>query len=70
VLQRRRFAMPSVVTVERTLGWIVLCRRLRCDDERRVDTAEAMTKWAMIGSMTRRLAPGPGRRPWQPTTPK
>ncbi len=51
--------------VERTLGWLVLCRRLRCDYERRTDTAEAMAKWAMIGIMTRRLAPGPGRRPWQ-----
>jgi hypothetical protein len=25
-----------------------------------------MVKWAMIGIMTRRIAPGPGRRPWQP----
>jgi len=23
-----------------------------------------MVKWAMIGVMTRRLAPGPDRRPW------
>jgi transposase len=62
--------LPRRWVVERTLGWLVLCRRLRCDYERRTDTAEAMTKWAMIGIMTRRLAPGPGRRPWQPTTPK
>ena len=27
-----------------------------------------MIKWAMIGRMTRRLAPTPGRRPWQPST--
>jgi hypothetical protein len=27
--------------------------------------AEAMVKWAMIGRMTRRLAPAPGRRAWQ-----
>jgi hypothetical protein len=25
-----------------------------------------MIKWAMIGLMARRLAPPPGRRPWQP----
>jgi hypothetical protein len=25
-----------------------------------------MIKWAMIGLMARRLAPAPGRRPWQP----
>jgi transposase len=62
--------LPRRWVVERTLGWIVLCRRLRCDYERRTDTAEAMTKWAMIGIMTRRLAPGPGRRPWQPATAK
>jgi transposase len=61
--------LPRRWVVERTLGWMVLCRRLRCDYERRTDTAEAMTKWVMIGIMTRRLAPGPGRRPWQPTTP-
>jgi len=28
---------------------------------------EAMVKWTMIGFMTRRLAPAPGRRPWQST---
>jgi transposase len=60
--------LPRRWVVERTLGWLVLCRRLRCDYERRTDTAEAMTKLAMIGIMTRRLAPAPGRRPWQPTT--
>jgi transposase len=62
--------LPRRWVVERTLGWLVRCRRLRCDNERRTDTAEAMTKWAMIGIMTRRLAPGPGRRPWQPATAK
>lgn len=60
--------LPRRWVVERTLGWIVRCRRLRCDYERRTDTVEAMTKWAMIGIMTRRLAPADGRRPWQPAT--
>jgi transposase len=58
--------LPRRWVVERTLAWIVRCRRLDHDYERRIDTAEAMTKWAMIGVMTRRLAPGPGPRPWQP----
>ena len=36
--------LPRRWVVERTLGWIVRCRRLRCDYERRTDTAEAMTR--------------------------
>jgi len=27
-----------------------------------------MIKWSMIALMSRRLAPTPGRRPWQPNT--
>lgn len=60
--------LPRRWVVERTLGWIVRCRRLDHDYERLPATAAAWTKWAMIGIMTRRLAPGPGRRPWQPTS--
>lgn len=60
--------LPRRWVVERTLGWIVRCRRLDHDYERLPTTAAAWTKWAMIGIMTRRLAPGPGRRPWQPTS--
>lgn len=30
--------------------------------------SEAMVHWAMIGIMTRRLAPTPGRKPWQQAT--
>ncbi len=52
--------------VERTLSWLVRCRRLDRDYERLPEHAEAMVKWAMIGLMARRLAPGPGRRSWQP----
>ena len=44
------------------------CRRLAHDYERLPEHSEAMIKWAMIGLMTRRLAPAPGRRPWQPST--
>jgi len=54
--------------VERTLSWLVRCRRLDRDYERLPEHAEAMVKWSMIGLITRRLAPAPGRRPWQSTT--
>jgi hypothetical protein len=57
--------LPRRWVVERTFAWIVRCRRLRCDYERLPAHAEAMVKWAMIGLMTRRLAPAPGRHPWQ-----
>ena len=111
VLERLRFAMPSIVTVfadggyagklvayarrvlrvlvdivnkpadqkgfavlprrwvvERTFAWLMRWRRLDRDYERLPATSEAMIKWAMIGVMARRLAPGPGRRPWQPAS--
>src|SRR5207342_1030765 len=60
--------LPRRWVVERTFAWIVRCRRLNHDYERLPEHSEAMIKWAMIGLMTRRLAPGPGRRPWQPST--
>ncbi len=58
--------LPRRWVVERTLSWLVRCRRLGRDYERLPGHAEAMVKWAMIGLMARRLAPAPGRRPWQP----
>ena len=60
--------LPRRWVVERTFAWIVNCRRLDHDYERLPDHSEAMIKWAMIGLMARRLAPAPGRRPWQPST--
>lgn len=60
--------LPRRWVVERTLSWLVRCRRLDRDYERLPAHAEAMVKWAMIGLMARRLAPAPGRRPWQPGT--
>lgn len=57
--------LPRRWVVERTLSWISRCRRLDHDYERLPAHSEAMIKWAMIGLMTRRLAPTPGRRPWQ-----
>ena len=58
--------LPRRWVVERTFGWLMRCRRLARDYERLPATSEALIKWAMIGIMTRRLAPAPGRRPWQP----
>jgi transposase len=60
--------LPRRWVVERTFAWIVKCRRLDQDYERLPAHSEAMIKWAMIGLMSRRLAPASGRRPWQPST--
>lgn len=60
--------LPRRWVVERTWSWVVRCRRLGHDYERLPAHAEAMVKWSMIGLMSRRLAPSPGRRPWQPRT--
>ncbi|MPY81547.1 MAG: transposase, partial [Actinophytocola sp.] len=68
--QRTFEVLPRRWVVERTLSWLVRCRRLDHDYERLTDHAEAMVKWSMIGLMTRRLAPAPGRRPWQPSHPQ
>src|SRR5262249_44009644 len=61
-------AVPPRRGGARTLAWTSRCRRLNHDYERLPEHSEAMIKWAMIGLMTRRLAPAPGRRPWQPST--
>ena len=58
--------LPRRWVVERTFGWLMRCRRLGRDYERLPTTSETFIKWAMIGIMTRRIAPTPGRRPWQP----
>jgi transposase len=65
--QRTFEVLPRRWVVERTLSWISRCRRLAHDYERLPEHSEAMVKWAMIGLMTRRLAPSPGRRPWEAT---
>jgi transposase len=59
--------LPRRWVVERTLSWLMRTRRLARDYERLPEHAEAMVKWSMIALMARRLAPPPGRRPWQPT---
>ncbi len=58
--------LPRRWVVERTHAWITGHRRMSRDYERLPTHSEAMIKWAMIGLMARRLAPAPGRRPWQP----
>ena len=58
--------LPRRWVVERTHAWIAGHRRMSRDYERLPAHCEAMIKWAMIGLMARRLAPAPGRRPWQP----
>jgi len=60
--------LPRRWVIERTNSWLMRTRRLARDYERRPDHAEAMVKWTMIALMTRRLAPSPGRRPWQTHT--
>jgi len=57
--------LPRRWVVERTHAWITGHRRMSRDYERLPAHSEAMIKWAMIGLMARRLAPAPGRRPWQ-----
>jgi transposase len=64
--QRTFEVLPRRWIVERTLSWISRCRRLDHDYEWLPQHSEAMVKWAMIGLMARRLAPAPGRRPWEP----
>lgn len=52
----RFVVLPKRWLVERTLGWLMKWRRLRCDYEQRTDHSEAFIYIAMIGLMTRRLA--------------
>jgi transposase len=60
--------LPRRWVVEGTLSWLMRTRRLARDYERLPEHSEAFVKWSIIGLMTRRLAPAPGRRPWQPST--
>jgi len=62
--QRGFAVLPRRWVVERTLSWLTAHRRLARDYERLPEHAEAWVKWSMIGVMARRLAPGPGRKPW------
>ena len=59
-------ALPRRWVVERTLSWLVRCRRLGHDYERLPAHAESMVKLSMTGLMARRLSPPAGRLSWQP----
>ncbi|MGH9072304.1 MAG: IS5 family transposase [Acidimicrobiales bacterium] len=54
--QRTFEVLPRRWVVERTLSWVVKCRRLVADYERKIEHSLAMVRWAMIGLMGRRLA--------------
>ena len=60
--------LPRRWVVERTLAWIIRCRRTVRDYERLTAHLETMLHWAMIIVMTRRLAchPRPGPRSSHP----
>lgn len=47
--------LPRRWVVERTFGWLVRNRRLRCDYEATVKSARAYVLLAMVGVMARRL---------------
>jgi transposase len=72
--QRGFAVIPRRWAVERSFSWITAHRRLARDYERTTTHAEAFVYWAMIGTMTRRLARGraatrPGPRPLTRTNP-
>lgn len=51
--------LPKRWIVERTFGWLMKNRRLRCDYEQQTQTSETMIRVAMIRLMLRRLHPEP-----------
>ena len=55
--QRSFPVLPKRWIVERTLGWLMKQRRLRCDYEHLITTSETMIYIAMIRLMLRRLHP-------------
>ena len=66
--QRGFEVLPRRWVVERTFGWLMGYRRLVRDYERLPEHSESMIRWAMINTMSARLARGkpatrPGRRP-------
>jgi transposase len=56
--QRGFAVIPRRWAVERTLAWLTAHRRLARDYEREPVTSEAMTRWAAINTITRRIARG------------
>jgi len=56
--QRGFQVLPRRWVVERTFAWLMRCRRLGRDHERRRDSSESMVRVASIHLMLKRLAPG------------
>ena len=67
--QRGFAVLPRRWVVEQTFVWMMRRRRLVRDYEGTLPHQEAMVQWAMVGLMTRRLAPASGPRPWAHTRP-
>lgn len=62
--QRGFQVQPKRWAVERTFSWLTAHRRLERDDETSPARSETMIRWAMIGTMVRRLTRGrPATRP-------
>jgi transposase len=57
--------LPKRWVVERTVAWLVRCRRLAREYEREPESSEAMVYVAMIAVMARRLEPRPARHPFR-----
>jgi transposase len=57
--QHRFAVIPRRWAVERTLAWLTAHRRLARDYERDPAVSEAMTRWAAINTITRRIARDP-----------
>jgi len=55
--QRGFVVLPRRWVVERTFGWLMRCRRLGRDHERRQDSSESMVRVASLHLMLKRLAP-------------
>ncbi len=55
--------LPKRWVVERTFAWLMRCRRLGRDHERRTDSSEAMVQISSIHLMLKRLKPQPNLYP-------
>lgn len=55
--------LPKRWVIERTFGWLMRCRRLGRDHERRTDSSEAMVRVSSIHLMLKRLGPSHGLYP-------
>jgi hypothetical protein len=61
--------LPRRWVVERSLGWLMLHRRLARDYETLPERSQTMIHWAMIDNMSRTLT-GENTPTWRDLTPK